>query len=135
MSFIFQSENYAFKTRWSVQQQLIGERILELGVKNKYSTSTIIGLFEINKISYRRTDMLHDIAMSKAIERSSDIEKYGKSEAWFDTIEKIRELKPNLNRIQAIQFYEKWKNESIDNLEDLEYIGEIESQDYYTPHN
>jgi len=127
------NDRYNFPDKWTVDDFTEAQAIFKNGVLNKSSASTIINNLKSAGLSYRRTNMLNDISLAKAIEHSADYISESRAVQWFDTIEQIRERLGFTTRVQAIDYYQRWKDESFDTLEEAELASELEDGDWMTP--
>jgi len=130
MPFMFYQEAYNFNSRWDAAQRSEGIGILETSVREGWTTTKTTNALKEAGLSYRRTDMLDDIARAVATEWSRTETAYENSERWFNSLEKYRELFGNPPRAQAVDFMHKWANESFETVDEIEAADVLEGLDY-----
>ena len=130
MAYEFWSSEYKGSPSWKVDQYVGWKDIMAQSVKGQWSSSQTINRLKEAGLSYRRTNMLHDIAYAKAVEQSRDTDAYERAVEWWNTVETVRKERGFTTRAQAINFVERWKEESWDTLEEAEYASELEDRNF-----
>lgn len=126
MAFKFSSSAYNFPARWTAAQRQHAEQILTYTVKYGGRPADVMRMFANAGISYRKTNMLSDISRASAIEQAKSAGAYRRAEAWYNTLEKVRQNMPNKTRQEALDFMGSWKTETWDSAEAAELANSIE---------
>ena len=126
MAFDFTDEKYRWGSRWTAVKKDVAVEILNKSVANDWTTGQTISQWRAAGVSYRRTDMLHDIALAKSTEWSGDAEARQRAVGWFERIEAIRAQSPGMTTKQAKALHEKWRTESEMSLKEAALVGDLE---------
>jgi hypothetical protein len=130
-------DSYHFGSKWGAAEFSTFYTIINRGLNRtengQFAPSTsaeIIRDLKAAGISYRRTNMLEDLARMKMTEYSKDIISYRKAQGFADTVKRYKELYGITTYGEAAQKVHEWTSYSFATLEDAERAQELSLEGY-----
>lgn len=119
---------YVFAARFDAYPAAKIHDVLKVGVQAKVSGSKIIETLKAAGLTYRRTEMLHDVRRARAVEFAKTYEGAAASGAYFDDVYEPFRAKRGLTASETNEIFRKKERMEWETAEELEDLLEIEDR-------